>query len=260
MAVTAQLERYFDAETRRARSKHKLRVSLAHSLEDLRAFQRLRHRVFVEEMGARLPQAEAGLESDRFDHYCQHLLVWDESADLVVGGYRILTDIQAQRAGGFYSETEFDLSRLLATPGRRIEVGRTCVHPDYRNGAVIGLLWSGLARFMLMHRYDHLMGCASIPLTAGIEQIGAIWHTLAAEHLCTPEMRVFPKTPFASLPPPVPGAEPVLPPLVNAYLRLGAQVCGAPAWDQSFHVADLFLLLNLERLTARYARHFIRRG
>ena len=260
MPMTVQLERYFDAETRRAHSKHKLRIGLAHSLEDLRAFQRLRHRVFVEEMGAQLPQLEKGIESDRFDHYCQHLLVWDEPAGRVVGGYRILTDVQALRAGGFYSETEFDLTRLLAVPGRRVEVGRTCVHPDYRNGGVIALLWSGLARFMLMHRYDYLMGCASIPLTAGTEQIGAIWHTLAAEHLCGPETRVFPKTPFTSLPPPMPGATPELPPLVRAYLRLGARVCGEPTHDPAFNVADLFLLLSLDRVTARYAQHFIRRG
>jgi len=260
MAMTAQLEHYFDAESRRARCKHKLRVGLAHTLEDLRAFQRLRHMVFVEEMGARPTLAEPGIESDRFDHYCQHLLVWDESCGQVVGGYRILTDTQAERVGGFYSQTEFDLTRLLSTPGRRVEVGRTCVHPDYRSGAIISLLWSGLARFMLMHRYDYLMGCASIPLTVGIEQVGRIWHALATEHLCDPEMRVFPKSPFASLPLPVTGSTPELPPLLHAYLRLGAQICGEPAWDPEFNVADLFVLLSLDRVTGRYARHFIRRG
>jgi putative hemolysin len=211
-------------------------------------------------MGAQLPQAEPGIESDRFDHYCQHLLVWDDSIGQVVGGYRILTDVQALRAGGFYAETEFDLTRLLATPGRRVEVGRTCVHPDYRGGAVIALLWSGLARFMLMHRYDYLMGCASIPLTTGLGQVGSIWHSLAAEHLCKPETRVFPRTPFPALPPPASGAAPELPALVRAYLRLGAQVCGEPAWDRAFGVADLFLLLRLDRLRTRYAQHFIRRG
>jgi putative hemolysin len=164
MPLAARLENYFDAEARRAHSKHRLRVRFADSLEDLRAAQRLRHRVFIEEMGARLPLAEPGIESDRFDHYCEHLLVWDEDTDQAVGCYRILTDSQAVRAGGYHAQSEFDLTRVLAVPGRLLEVGRTCVHPDYRNGAVIGLLWSGLARFMLMHRYDYLMGCASIPL------------------------------------------------------------------------------------------------
>ena len=259
MPLAARLENYFDAEARRARSKHRLRLRFADTLEDLRAAQRLRHRVFVEEMGARLPLTEPGIESDRFDHYCQHLLVWDEDTDQAVGCYRILTDSQAVRAGGYYAQTEFDMTRVLAVPGRLIEVGRTCVHPDFRNGAVLGLLWSGLARFMLMHRYDYLMGCASIPLTDGVEQVGAIWHALAT-HLSAPEWRVFPKTPFAALPEATPAKRAELPPLIKGYLRLGAQVCGEPAWDPAFNVADLFLLLSLDRVTARYAQHFIRRA
>jgi len=260
MAMTNQLERYFDAETRRAHSKHKLRVGLAHSLEDLRAFQRLRYKVFVEEMCAKLPISEPGIESDRYDHYCQHLLVRDESSGEVVGGYRILTDTQAARAGSYYSETEFDLARPLAVPGRRVEVGRTCVHPDYRTGAVISLLWSGLARFMLMHRYDYLMGCASIPLQGDLQQVGAIWHSLTPAHLCPAEWRVFPKMPFPELSPPPVEHHVTVPPLIKGYLRLGAQICGAPAWDPAFNVADLFLMLSLDQVNARYAQHFIRRG
>jgi len=276
MPLAARLENYFDAEARRASSKHRLRVRFADNLEDLRAAQRLRHRVFIEEMGARLPLTEPGIESDRFDHFCQHLLVWDEDTDQAVGCYRILTDIQAVHAGGYYSQTEFDLTRVLAVPGRLVEVGRTCVHPDFRTGAVIGLLWSGLARFMLMHRYDYLMGCASIPLTGGVAQVGAIWQAVAASHLSPPEWRVFPKTPFAALRPPrtagvqktqelgfcpeaAPGTPAELPPLIKGYLRLGAQVCGEPAWDPAFNVADLFLLLSLDRLSARYAQHFVNR-
>ena len=276
MLLAARLENYFDAEARRARSKHRLRVRFADSLEDLRAAQRLRHRVFVEEMGARLALPEPGIESDRFDPYCEHLLVWDEDTNQAVGCYRILTDSQAVRAGGFYAQTEFDLTRVLAVPGRLVEVGRTCVHPDFRNGAVIGLLWSGLARFMLMHRYDYLMGCASIPLSrksapacsalppsmavaGGVQQVGAIWHALAASHLSPPEWRVFPKTPFAALPEAASGTPAELPPLIKGYLRLGAQVCGEPAWDPAFNVADLFLLLSLDRLSARYAQHFVNR-
>lgn len=259
MPLAARLDNYFDAEVRRARSKHRLRVRFADSLEDLRAAQRLRHRVFVEEMGARLPLTEPGIESDRFDQYCQHLLVWDEDTDQAVGCYRILTDRQAVRAGGYYAQSEFDLSRVLAAPGRLVEVGRTCIHPDFRNGAVLGLLWSGLARFMLTHRYDYLMGCASIPLTGGVQQVGPIWHALVASHLSPPEWRVFPKTPFAALPEAATGTPAELPPLIKGYLRLGAQVCGEPAWDPVFNVADLFLLLSFDHLSTRYARHFVHR-
>ena len=273
MPHAARLDHAFDAEARKTasafpefppsmavarstHSKHRLRVRLADSIEDLQAAQRLRHRVFIEEMGARLPVIHPGIESDRFDPYCEHLLVWDEDTNQVVGCYRILTDRQAARAGGYYAQTEFDLTRVLALPGTLVEVGRTCVHPDFRSGAVIGLLWSGLARFMMMHRYEYLMGCASIPLTSGVEQVGAIWQTVSASHLSPPELRVYPKTPFATLPEAAIGKPAELPPLIKGYLRVGAQVCGEPAWDPAFNAADLFLLLNFDRLSARYARHF----
>lgn len=260
MSLQARQESHFDTESYRARDRRKLRMGLAVHAEDLRAAQRLRHRVFVEEMGARLHTDEPGIESDRFDPYCQHLLVRDAANEQVVGCYRILTDTQAARAGGYYAQTEFDLTRVLALPGRLIEVGRTCVHPDYRQGAVIGLLWSGLARYMLMHRYDTLMGCASIPLSGDARQVGALWQTLATNHLSAPEWRVFPKTPFAALPESVSSAPAELPPLVKGYLRLGAQVCGEPAWDPVFNVADLFMLLSLDRLRARPARRFLHRA
>jgi putative hemolysin len=260
MPLSARLDSFFEAESRRARSKHRLQVSLANTLEDVRAAQRLRYQVFVEEMGARLSIPEAGIESDRYDHFCQHLLVRDHGSGQVVGCYRLLTDSQAARAGGFYSQTEFDLDRILRIPGRRVEVGRTCVHPEYRNGAVISLLWSGLARFMLMHRYDFLMGCASIPMSIGREQLGAIWHQVASQHLAPSEWRVFPHRTCGALPEPGADTAAEMPPLIRAYFRLGAQVCGEPAWDPSFDVADLFLLLSLDRLGSRYAQHFIRRG
>lgn len=259
MLNTARLDGHLEAETRRAHSKHRLRVSLATTLEDVRAAQRLRYKVFVEELGARVAIPERGIESDGFDHYCQHLLVRDERRGEVVGCYRILTDTQARRAGGFYSETEFDLSRIHALPGRIMEVGRTCVHPDYRSGAVISLLWSGLARFMVMRKFDYLIGCASIPLHGGVEHIGALWHRLDPAALCPPEWRVFPRTPFAHLPRPAPGTAAELPPLIKGYLRLGAQVCGEPAWDPAFNVADLFVLLSVDRLAGRYAEHYLRR-
>lgn len=260
MSLPVRLEEFFEAESRRAQGKHRLRVGLAATAEDVRAAQRLRYRVFVEEMGARLAGDVPGIESDYFDPFCQHLLVRDVTNDEVVGCYRILTDVQAAHAGGFYSQTEFDLTRVLAIPGRFAEVGRTCIHPDYRTGAALSLLWSGLARFMLMHKYDYLIGCASIPLRDGVEQVGAIWHALAASHLMSPEWRVFPRTPFAVLPQPAGDTVPDLPPLIRGYLRLGARVCGEPAWDPAFNVADLFLLLSLGRLSARYAQHFIRRA
>lgn len=243
-----------------ADNRHALHVSLAAVPAEIRAAQRLRYRVFVEEMGARIDAADPGIESDRFDPYCQHLIVRDRINGGVVGCYRILTDTQAMLAGGYYSQSEFDLTRILATPGRFMEVGRTCVHPDYRSGAVIALLWSGLARFMVMNKIDYLMGCASIPLRTGTHEATAIYQRLADKHLSPERWRVYPKTPLPRMQLAGADAPVTIPPLVRAYLRAGAMICGEPAWDPEFNVADLFVLLRAEDINERYLRHFVNRA
>jgi putative hemolysin len=242
---------------RQENHEHRLHVSLATTPDDLRAAQRLRWLVFVEEMGARVNCEESGIEADRFDPYCQHLIVRDLDDGRVVGCYRILPDYAALRAGGWYSQTEFDVTRILALPGRIMEVGRTCVHPDYRSGATIALLWSGLARYLVMNKFDYLMGCASIPLKHGTHEALSIYKRLAEKYLSPPEWRVYPRTPLPRVD--LVGAEetPVIPPLVKAYLRVGAKICGAPTWDPAFNVADLFIMLRADSINERYARHFV---
>lgn len=257
MSLALQLARLFQPELDRRRH---LAVGLASSAEEVRDAQRLRYRVFVEEMGARLDAETPGIESDRFDPYCQHLIVRDLREGRVVGCYRILTETQARRAGGFYSQTEFDLTPILALPGRFMEVGRTCVDAQYRNGATIALLWSGLARFMLMNRFDYLMGCASIPLVGGTEGAAAIYAQLARRHLSPAGCRVVPRHPLPRLQLTDAAPDTEVPPLIQAYLRVGAQICGEPAWDPAFNVADLFLLLRADAISARYARHFVTRA
>lgn len=127
----------------------KLFVAYAQSPDEVKEAQRLRYRVFAEEMGARLSGGEAGLDRDIYDPFCEHLLVRDGDTGEVVGTYRILPPDRAKKIGGLYSASEFDLTRLLHLAPGMVEVGRSCVHPDYRNGATIGLLWSGLAQYML---------------------------------------------------------------------------------------------------------------
>lgn len=253
MSLAIPLHTLLDTESRHSTQ---LVVSLARRRDDIEAAQRLRYRVFVEEMGARVDSAQPGIESDRFDPFCQHLVVRDRASDLVVGCYRILTDEGARDAGGFYSQTEFDLTRILALPGRLMEVGRTCVRPDYRNGTTLALLWRGLTRFMFAHGYDSMIGCASIPLVGGSDQALAIYHALN-KHYESPEgCRVYPKMRLPrSKGTPVANAD--APPLLRAYLRAGARICGEPAWDPFFGVADLFLLLRLQDIRGRYARHFL---
>lgn len=256
MSLSAQLTGLLRTETR-APTTQRLQVELAVGPEDVRAAQRLRYRVFVEETGARLHTGEPGIEADRFDPFCQHLIVRDLDTRQIAGCHRILTDKQAWCAGGYYSQSEFDLTRILSLPGRLMEVGRTCVHPDYRTGAVIGLLWRGLTRFMVMNKFDYLMGCASVPLGRGTDEAAALFNRLSKKYLSSESWRVFPKVPLPRFN--LAGAtatEPAIPPLIEAYLHAGARICGEPTWDPHFNVADLFILLRADYLPARSARHF----
>jgi putative hemolysin len=259
MSLSAQLVALLRTEPSEVSARN-LKVELATSHEEVRAAQRLRYRVFVEEMGARLDLPEPGIESDRYDPFCRHLIVRDTARDEIVGCYRILTNDDARLAGGFYSQSEFDLGNVLALPGRIMEVGRTCVHPDYRRGATIALLWQGLSRFMVENRFDYLIGCASIPLRRGTDEAHAIYRLLAEKHLAPAELRVYPRHPLPRLNLAGEMPEPVVPPLIKGYLRAGAQICGEPAWDSQFNVADLFILLDAARVTGRYSRHFVNRA
>jgi putative hemolysin len=212
----------------------------------------LRYRVFAEEMAARLDSAETGLDRDMFDAYCEHLLVRDAGTGAVVGTYRILSAAQARRVGRFYSESEFDLSRLLGLPGL-VEIGRACVHPDYRHGAVLGLLWAALANHFAERGYRYVIGCASIPH----DEATGVCSRLLCEHLGPEEWRVAPRRPFELRMPAEP-AEVAFPTLIRGYLRLGACVCGPPAWDEAFRTADVLMLLPMERMSARWANRFLR--
>jgi putative hemolysin len=234
-----------------------LSVGFADSLAEVREAQRLRYQVFARELGAHLHTQLPGLDYDPFDPHCEHLLVRDNVTGQVVGCTRLLTDRQAQQAGGFYSQTEFDLSRILTLPGRFVEVGRTCIHPDYRNGTTIATLWTGLAGFIAEHGFDYFIGCPSIPLGAGYRQAHATYVALAARYRLPEAQRV---TPLIPLPPPegpVDLFKPALPPLLKAYLRLGARIGGEPCLDADFGVADLFILLPTRDIERRYARHFL---
>lgn len=237
----------------------RLTVGFARSMSEVLEAQRLRFRVFGEEMGARLPEARDGIDRDIFDSFCEHVLVRDSETNEVVGTYRILNGSQAKKLGGFYSDDEFDLRRINHLRDRMVEVGRSCVHPDYRTGAAIALLWSGLTRYMNMHRHEYLIGCASISIADGGHTAASVYRKIQERHLSPIEYRVFPRfvLPLAA-PEQDPDAD--IPPLLNSYLRLGAYVCGDPAWDPDFNTADLFVFLPLSRLSPRYARHFLGAG
>jgi len=236
-----------------------IQVSWAQHQDEVREAQRLRYSVFATELGARLPKTIEGHDIDLFDDYCEHLLVRDTATGQVIGTYRVLTPVQAKRAGSTYSDTEFDLTRLRGMRNRMVELGRSCVHEDHRHGGVIMALWGALFEFMDRNRLDTMIGCASIPmLHNGVvtgDVAASIWHQLRQTHLADIQFHVRPRLALPveqldhhlSIEPPA---------LIKGYLRLGAKVLGAPAWDPDFNTADLPMMMRTADLPARYKKHF----
>jgi putative hemolysin len=235
-------------------------VTWARHLDEVREAQRLRYEVFCGEMGARLDSALPGHDVDLFDEYCEHLLVRDNATREVIGTYRVLTPAQARRVGSFYSDTEFDLWRLRQWRERMVELGRSCVHAEHRQGGVILALWGALAEFMQRNALDTMIGCASIPmLHNGVvsgDVAASVWHQLKQTHLAPIECQVTPRLAL-----PVEQLDTSLqvepPALIKGYLRLGAKVLGAPAWDPDFNSADLPMMMRIADLPARYRKHFL---
>ena len=242
------------AQTRRA-TRPSLSVSLAQNAEEILAAQKLRYQVFAEELGARLNSRKPGVDEDIFDAFCEHLVVRNDATGEVIGTYRILSPENAKAIGSYYSESEFDLTRLQHLRPRMVEIGRSCVHHDFRTGATIALLWSGLADYMQKGGYDYLVGCASVSMADGGHAAASLYNQLQ-EHLSPIEYRVFPRCalPLEALKSDVKAETP---PLIKGYLRAGAFICGEPAWDPDFNTADLPILLPMSRLSDRYSKHFI---
>lgn len=243
----------------------RLQVRWANHLDEVRQAQRLRYQVFAEEMGAVLQTPVPGHDIDHFDDFCEHLIVCDEVQDKVVGTYRLLTPTQALRAGGLYSDQEFDLSAIDALRGQMVELGRSCVHADHRQGGVILALWGALAEFMQRNQLEAMVGCASIPMQypglAHGEGPARIWQQLRQSHLAEPELQVRPRVALpeelariSSISPEALKVE--APALIQGYLRAGAKVLGAPAWDSDFNTADLPIMMRMQDLPPRYQRLF----
>ena len=240
---------------REAMSGERLVVRLAATRDEILCAQRLRYRVFCDEMGAHLERHD-GIDSDVFDAFCEHLIVTDRFTEKVVGTYRILPPWGARRAGGLYSEQEFRIDALNPLRPQLFELGRACIHPAWRDGSVLAKLWSGLGQYVRRNRVQYLLGCASVPLDRGALNLGALRAELMAKYLAPIDYRVEPIRGLRSFGDPS-AARPAPPPLLRAYLTLGAWVCGEAAWDPQFDCADFLVLLPIERLSRRAARHFL---
>jgi len=246
-----------------ALSPSSLEVRLARDWAEVEAAQRLRYRVFMQEMGAVGECDSTGLDVDRFDQAADHLIVIDHARDsAVVGTYRLMRRNQAMRCGGFYTEREFDIGAILAMPGEILELGRSCIDPAYRNRSSIQLLWRGIAAQVFAHRVVLMFGCASLPGADPARHTDALdylhRHHLAPEAVrprATAAERVEP--PFAAQ-----GkltarhAVLGLPPLLKGYLRLGGWIGAGAVLDRRFNTTDVCMVVMTDHVTDRYFRHY----
>lgn len=242
------------------------RFEIATQMSVINECQRLRYRVFALEMGASLESAAEQIDSDPYDPFCRHLTVTDTATGNLVACTRVLSDEDVPQTGGFYTQSEFKLGHLRCLSGKKLEVGRTCVHPEHRGGGAITCLWLGLAEFMLSRNYEYLFGCASVDMSDGGHQAHAIYQNALERGLVNLDLDVHPRIPLPKLNQPAANAiielsasaRDILPPLLKAYLNLGAKICGTPCWDRKFNVADMLVLLNRANIAPRYVRRFLK--
>ncbi|TBN16901.1 GNAT family N-acetyltransferase [Agrobacterium cavarae] len=248
-----------------------LETRLARNEREIDAAQQVRFRVFVEEMGARLP-ADAmrrGRDIDAFDAVCDHLLVLDNAIegdpeDQIVGTYRLLRQETALANKGFYSASEFEIESLIARhPDKRfMELGRSCVLPEYRTKRTLELLWQGNWAYAVRHRMDAMIGCASFP---GIQPEA---HALALSflhHSCgskaewrteaLPELyREMDMMPLEAINPR--RALNAMPPLIKGYMRLGAMFGAGAVVDHAFNTTDVLVILPVSSIAGRYINYY----
>jgi len=241
----------------------KLSVMLATSAQEIEQAMRLRYEVFVEEEKNMRMRNEEGLEQDAYDAYCDHLIVKDLEEDRVIGTYRLLPGERARDGIGFYSETEFDLSAYEPYARQTLELGRSCIAPAYRGGKAIQLLWEGIAGYIQERNYSYLIGCASVHMN-DIDELNLIYSMLRQKEVITDRFGIQPLATHR-----IAGLQQLeldmnekelfrkLPPLMKGYQWLGAEIGGEPAFDELFQTVDFFIILQKDRVTRRYKRHFL---
>ncbi|MFC0410627.1 GNAT family N-acetyltransferase [Roseomonas elaeocarpi] len=247
-----------------------LGVRIAEHAWEIEAAQRLRWKIFYEEMGAHpAPGMTPGRDVDLFDAVADHLLVVDynlgSGPESVVGTYRLIRREAAARIGHFYSADEYDITPLIDRPGQVLELGRSCVGENHRTRGTLQLLWRGIAAYVQKHRVELMFGCASLPGT-DLEALAEQLTYLATHHMAPPELR----------PRALPGRyeemrrmDPAavrrsalsdLPPLLKGYLRLGGFVGDGAVVDQQFNTTDVCVIVKTDLMTDKYFRHYERKA
>lgn len=239
-------------------------VKTARTKEEVLEALSLRHEIFHGEfMGG---EAGAGIDIDRYDAFSDHLCIIDLRLSKIVGTYRLLS---SEFTNSFYSESEFQLAQFLSIPGRKLELGRACVHKDYRSGLVISLLWRGIGNYMQQSGARYLFGCASVK-TLNVAEILGVHRSLVENEVASDQYAVRPHGEYKihayevqfrrhTLKTSADSPElKELPPLFSAYLRAGAKVYGYPALDSAFECADFFTVLDVEALPENYRQRFLK--
>ncbi|MCW3474639.1 GNAT family N-acetyltransferase [Limobrevibacterium gyesilva] len=247
-----------------------LGVRIATTAAEIDAVQALRYHVFYDEMGARPDAAAAAAHRDRdaFDDVADHLLVVDHAIgpgpEGVVATYRLIRAQAARKLGRFYSQDEYDISPMTNFPGQVLELGRSCVHPGYRNRMAMQLLWRGIAAYVFLHRIDLMFGCASLPGTDP-DAIATELTYLYYNHLAPPAVRprALPHRYVDMRRMDPAGLDPrralgSLPPLIKGYLRLGGFVGDGAVIDGQFNTTDVAVVVKTDLVTDKYYRHYER--
>lgn len=255
--------------------KGNIEVRLARSFTEIENAQKLRYQIFYEEMNAK---PDAAMEATRrdidpYDEFCDHLLVIDHDkpeADRVVGTYRLLRQTVAEAQSGFYSSSEYNLSPLMTENFRAqmgegkqlLELGRSCVHIDYRSSATINVLWQGIAEYLKEHNIAYMFGCASFEGVDPAEFKEALSY-LYHNHLVAEDFKVraldglhVEMNQMAAEEVDTRLARRALPPLIKGYLRLGCLIGDGAVVDEQFGTTDVFILVPVERIAKRYSKHY----
>lgn len=254
MSVTAEVIR---------QQQLNLAVKLASNTNEIEQALRLRYQVFVEEEKNFTMRNDSGLETDRYDEYCEHLIVQDVETSRVIGTYRLLPGDHATNKYGFYSETEFDLANFAVHRNRTLELGRSCIAQEYRGSKAIQMLWDGIASFIAAKGYEYLIGCASIHIRNHTELL-EIYSLLKNQQIITNQYGIKPLESHR-----IEGLYEIdltnrekeifrkMPPLMKGYQWLGAQISGDPAYDAIFETVDFLIILDKEKISRRYHKHFM---
>lgn len=260
--VKKSRKKHFSAHIQIYIDKKNFIVKTANTTAELHSALKLRHDVFIEELLHK--KKKSGMDTDKFDQRCDHLMIIDKRNNDLIGTYRLQSSLHTRK---WYTATEFHMKQIKKLPGNKLELGRACVHPDYRNGITIALLWEGIHAYMIASQTKYMFGCSSIK-TMDREEIRSIYYYLRNNGHTSDELKIRPKGRFN-----VPGLRrhvrkhsgtnmdqdfgiyrDKIPSLLNSYLKVGAKVCGVPALDRSFKCIDFLTLLDVDDLAKSYTR------